>query len=216
MDQFVRRQRRVADLIRLLGASTTLIPPKVLEPVGSHFGVSDRVLDVLVPEVVEGTAEPVGMLGPAELEQPKRKLPNRLLEHADTPRSGRRSASRGSARCHRPRARDLVDVTRDLGAIRDFPLSVPPKVLEPVGRHVGIPDRVLNVLVPEVVLQGRVSWPSFANLNPQAWRSMCGWIGNGILATFPRRWMRRWKPMGLIGPPRSENEYVGVSRVIAA
>jgi hypothetical protein len=28
MDQFVRRQRRVADLVRLLGASTTLIPPK--------------------------------------------------------------------------------------------------------------------------------------------------------------------------------------------
>ena len=27
-------------------------PPKVLEPVGRHFGVSDRVLDVLVPEVV--------------------------------------------------------------------------------------------------------------------------------------------------------------------
>src|SRR6516165_38117 len=52
MDQFVRRQRRVADLVRLLGASTTLIPPKVPEPVGRHFGVSDRVLDVLVPEVV--------------------------------------------------------------------------------------------------------------------------------------------------------------------
>ena len=78
------------------------------------------------------------------------------------------------------------------------PSSVPPKVLEPVGRHVGIPDRVLNVLVPEVVLQGRVSWPSFANLNPQAWRSMCGRIGNGILAASPTRWMRRWKPMGLI------------------
>ena len=31
---------------------------------------------------------------------------------------------------------------------------VPPKVLEPVGRHVGVPDRVLNVLVPEIVLQG--------------------------------------------------------------
>src|SRR6516164_11853059 len=52
MDQFVRRQRRVADLVCLLGASTTLIPPKVLEPVGRHFGVSDRVLDVLVPKVV--------------------------------------------------------------------------------------------------------------------------------------------------------------------
>src|SRR5262245_15246933 len=34
--------------------------------------------------VIEGTAEPIGMLGPAELEQPKRKRPNRLLEHADT------------------------------------------------------------------------------------------------------------------------------------
>ena len=29
----------------------------------------------------------------------------------------------------------------------------PPKVLEPVGRQFGIPDRVLDVLVPEVVLQ---------------------------------------------------------------
>jgi hypothetical protein len=47
-----------------------------------------------------------------------------------------------------------VEVTRDLGAIGDSPLSVPPKVLEAVGRHFGVPDRVLNVLVPEVVLQG--------------------------------------------------------------
>jgi hypothetical protein len=51
-----------------------------------------------------------------------------------------------------------VDVTRDLGAIRDSPLSVPPKVFEAVGRHFGVPDRVLNVLVPEVVLHARVSW----------------------------------------------------------
>src|SRR5262245_17300986 len=34
------------------------------------------------------------------------------------------------------------------------PSSVPPKVLEAVGRHGGVPDGVLNVLVPEVVLQG--------------------------------------------------------------
>src|SRR5215470_5293488 len=33
--------------------------------------------------VIEGTAEPVGMLGPAELEQPQRK-PNRLMMEADT------------------------------------------------------------------------------------------------------------------------------------
>ena len=49
--------------------------------------------------------------------------------------------------------RDLADVTRDLGAIRDFPLSVPPKVFEAVRSHFGVPDGVLNVLVPEVVLQ---------------------------------------------------------------
>src|SRR5262249_54870416 len=34
------------------------------------------------------------------------------------------------------------------------PSSVPPKVLEPVERHFGVPDCVLNVLVPEVMLQG--------------------------------------------------------------
>ena len=33
-------------------------------------------------------------------------------------------------------------------------ISVPPKVLEAVGRHFGVPDRVLDVLMPEVVLQG--------------------------------------------------------------
>jgi len=33
---------------------------------------------------------------------------------------------------------------------------------------------------------------------------MCGWIGNGMLAVSPRRRISRWKPMGLIGPPRSE------------
>src|SRR5262249_41449273 len=32
--------------------------------------------------------------------------------------------------------------------------SASPKVLEPVGRHFGIPDGVLNVLVAQVVLQG--------------------------------------------------------------
>jgi hypothetical protein len=41
-----------------------------------------------------------------------------------------------------------------LGAIRDSALSVSPKVFESVGRHVGVHDGVLNVLVPEVVLQG--------------------------------------------------------------
>src|SRR5262249_49958897 len=34
------------------------------------------------------------------------------------------------------------------------PSSVPPKVLASVGRHFGVPDRVLDVLVAKVVLQG--------------------------------------------------------------
>ena len=34
--------------------------------------------------VIEGTAKPVSMLAHAELEQPQRKRPNRLMEHADT------------------------------------------------------------------------------------------------------------------------------------
>src|SRR5262245_65413254 len=32
--------------------------------------------------------------------------------------------------------------------------SAPPKVLEAVGCHVGVPNGVLDVLVPEIVLQG--------------------------------------------------------------
>jgi hypothetical protein len=34
------------------GRSPRSVPPKVLEAIRRHFGVSDRVLDVLVPEVV--------------------------------------------------------------------------------------------------------------------------------------------------------------------
>jgi hypothetical protein len=35
-------------------------------------------------KVIEGSAEPVALPAPAELEQPQRKRPNRLLEDADT------------------------------------------------------------------------------------------------------------------------------------
>src|SRR5262245_49506589 len=85
------------------------------------------------------------------------------------------------------------------------PTAVKPKVFEAIGRHFGVAHRVLDVFVPQgSAARPRVSWPSLASLNPQAWRSMWGWIGNGILAASPTRWIRRWKPMGLIGPPRSE------------
>src|SRR5262245_3331222 len=42
------------------------------------------------------------------------------------------------------------------------PSSVPPKILESVGRHLGVPDSVLY-LVSEVLLRGRV--PSLTSLN---------------------------------------------------
>src|SRR5262245_37543445 len=57
-----------------------------------------------------------------------------------TPRWGRGSASRGSAR----RGRRSLACRRQLA----------PKILEPVGRHFGVAHRVLDVLVPDVMLQG--------------------------------------------------------------
>src|SRR5262245_65009473 len=39
------------------------LAPKILEPVWRHFGVSDRVLDVLVPEVVLQRPRVVAIVG---------------------------------------------------------------------------------------------------------------------------------------------------------
>ena len=52
------------------------------------------------------------------------------------------------------------------------PSSIPPKVLEPVGRQFGVFDRVLDVLVSKVVLQGARVVAIVGELKPQAWRSM--------------------------------------------
>src|SRR6516164_5152442 len=67
-------------------------------------------------------------------------------------------------------------------------------------------------LCPRYCCRARVSWPSFASLNPQAWRSMCGWMGNGISAASPRRWTSRW----IDWPAALGNEHVSLSGVIAA
>jgi hypothetical protein len=65
MDQFVRRQRRIADLVRQLGASTTLIPPKVLEAIRRHFGVHDCVLYLVSEVLLRG---PRAFIGEFELQ----------------------------------------------------------------------------------------------------------------------------------------------------
>src|SRR5262249_42357679 len=57
----VRRRQRLRSR-----ADRTRSPPKVLEPVGRHFGVSDRVLDVLVPEVVLQSPRVVAIIGELE------------------------------------------------------------------------------------------------------------------------------------------------------
>ena len=46
------------------------------------------------------------------------------------------------------------------------PSSIPPKVLEPIGRHVGVPDGVLDVLVPKVMLKGPRVVAIFRELEP--------------------------------------------------
>ena len=49
------------------------------------------------------------------------------------------------AGAHAEEAQDAIATARVI--------SVPPKVLEAVGRHLGVPDSMLDVLVAEVVLQ---------------------------------------------------------------
>ena len=79
--------------------------------------------------------------------------------------------------------------------------SVPPKILEPVGRHFGVPDRVLDVLVPEVLLQGPRVVAIICELEPAGLAKHVG---------VDRVWH-----LGSLSAALG-NEYVGVSRVIAA
>src|SRR6516162_6480385 len=100
----------------------------------------------------------------------------------------------------------ITPISRTVGQdrVRVPPSSVHPKVLEPVGCHVGVPDGVLNVLVPEIVLQSPRVVAIVGELEPTGMAKHVRVDWNGILAASPSRWTSRWKPMGLIGPPRSE------------
>src|SRR5262249_60357607 len=98
------------------------------------------------------------------------------------------------------RQRRVADLVCLLGASTTF---IPPKVLEPVGCHVGVPDGVPNVLVPEIVLQSPRVVAIVGELEPTGMAKHVRVDWNGILAASPSRCASRWKPMGLIGPPRS-------------
>ena len=92
----------------------------------------------------------------------------------------------------------ITPISRTVGQdrVRVPPSSVPPKVLESVRRHV--PDRVLNVLVPEVVLQGARVVAIICELEP---------AGMAEHVRVNREWHLGGLPEALdepVGPPRSE------------
>src|SRR5215467_11682044 len=96
------------------------------------------------------------------------------------------------------------------------PSSVPPKVLESVGRHVGVSNGVLDVLVPEVVLQGARVVAVVGELKPAGMAKHVRVDGEWHLGGLPEALDEPVETDGTDGPAALGNEYVGVSRVIAA
>src|SRR3954468_20590321 len=87
---------------------------------------------------------------------------------------------------------------------REPPWSVLPEGFEAIGCELGVADRVLNVLVPEIMLQGSrilaVVGQLVAACMPQ---NMCGCTRNGNAAASPVRASILRKPAGDIGARRS-------------
>ena len=96
------------------------------------------------------------------------------------------------------------------------PWSVPPKVLEPVGRHFGVSDRVLDVLVPEVVLQGPGVVAIVGELEPTGMAKHVGMDREWHLGDLAEALDEPVETDGTDWPAALGNEYVGVFRVIAA
>ena len=94
--------------------------------------------------------------------------------------------------------------------------SAPPKVLEPVGRHFGVSDRVLDVLVPEVVLQGPGVMAIVREFEPTGMAQHVGVDREWHLGGLPEALDETVEADGTDWPAALGNEYVDVSRVIAA
>jgi hypothetical protein len=92
---------------------------------------------------------------------------------------------------------------------------VPPKILEPVGRHVGVPDRVLDVLVPEVVLQGPRVVAIVGQLEPAGMAKHVGMDREWHLGGLAEALDEAVEPDGADWSAALGNEYVGVLRVLA-
>jgi hypothetical protein len=96
------------------------------------------------------------------------------------------------------------------------PSSVPPKILEAVGRHFGVPDGVLNVFVPEVMLQGPRVVTIIGQLEPAGMAKHVGMDREWHLGDLAEALDEPVETDGTDWPAALGNEYVGVSRVIAA
>jgi hypothetical protein len=89
------------------------------------------------------------------------------------------------------------------------PSSVPPKVLEPVGRHFGVPDRVLDILVPEVVLQGPRVVTIIGQLEPAGMAKHVRVDRERHVSGFPEPLDEPVETDGADWPAALGNEYVG-------
>jgi hypothetical protein len=90
-----------------------------------------------------------------------------------------------------------------------------PKILESVGRHFGVSDGVLDVLVPEVVLQGSRIVTIIGELEPTGMAQHVGVDREWHVSGFPEALDEPVETDGT-DDPALRNEHVGVCGVIAA
>jgi hypothetical protein len=96
------------------------------------------------------------------------------------------------------------------------PSSIPPKVLEPVGRQFGVPDRVLDVLVSKVVLQGSRIVTIIGELEPTGVAKHVWVDREWHLGGLPDTLDEAMEADGADRPTAFGNEHVSLFRVIAA
>ena len=96
------------------------------------------------------------------------------------------------------------------------PSSVPPKILESVGRHFGVPDGVLDVLVPEVMLQGPRVVAVVGQLEPTGMAKHVWVDWEWHLGGLAEALDEAMEADGADRPTAFGNKHVSVSRVIAA
>src|SRR5262245_9088707 len=112
----------------------------------------------------------------------------------------------------------ITPISRTVGQdrVRVPPSSVPPTVFEPVGRHFGVPDRVLNVLVPEIMLQGPRVVAIIGQLEPAGMAEHVRVDGEWHLGGLAEALDEAMEADGADRPTAFGNKHVSLSRVIAA